>query len=67
MEVVLPHTSFTVRRVYSQNSRDVDNEVLEGEAPMSQQQQDYYKAIKNDSTALNMVQFLQTKINQQSL
>lgn len=51
MEVILPHTSFTVRRVYSKNSNDVDNEVLEGEVPMSQQQQDYYKAVVGDGLA----------------
>lgn len=41
-------TALNVRRSYIKNKLEVDNEVLEGEVPMTQEQQDYYKQVIGD-------------------
>lgn len=52
MTLELPHTALRVRRVYyADKGVEVDNEVLEGEVPMSQEQQDQYKAVIGDGQA----------------
>lgn len=51
MTVELPHTQLKVRRVYIENAKEIDNEISEGEAPMSDQQQDYYKGVIGDGQA----------------
>ncbi len=47
----LPLATLTVRRVYVQNKNEIDSEISEGEAPMSEQQQDQYKGIIGDGQA----------------
>jgi len=37
-----------LRRVYIQDANELETEIQEGEAPMSQEQQDYYKNIIGD-------------------
>lgn len=51
MELKLPHTALTVRRVYIRNKTELESEILEGEVPMSQEQQDQYKAVIGDGLA----------------
>jgi hypothetical protein len=51
MELKIPHTSMTVRRVYVKDKKTIDSEIQEGEVPMSQEQQDQYKAIIGDGLA----------------
>lgn len=51
MELQLPRAALYVRRIYMNNGREVDSEVEEGEAPMSEAQQDQYKAVIGDAQA----------------
>lgn len=51
MGLHLPHATLTVRRVYIKSQNELNNEILEGEAPMSQEQQDYYKGVIGDGQA----------------
>lgn len=51
MELEEPRTQLKVRRSYIQNKEQVELELLEGEVPMSQEQQDAYKSIIGDAKA----------------
>lgn len=51
MHVSHPLTRFTVHHHYIVNKQEVDHDLLEGEVPMSQAQQDAYKGIIGDGNA----------------
>jgi len=51
MDLQLPYSALTVRRVYIRDKQEVNSEILEGEVPMSQEQQDYYKGVIGDGQA----------------
>jgi len=51
MELNLPHTAMVVRRVYVRDKQEIENEISEGEVPMTQQQQDQYKLVIGDGLA----------------
>ncbi len=51
MGTQLPLASATIRHVYMKEGNELDNWIQEGEAPMNQQQQDYYKAVIGDAQA----------------
>lgn len=49
--MLLPLATYTVRRVYIKDQDEESNEILEGEVPMSNEQQDYYKGVIGDGVA----------------